>query len=174
MPESMTRSSIERFGTPCSSNSGTTPSSATAADVGSGMADDHINMAVASDGTIYAAIKTSYGSSSYPKIGLLVRRPSGSWDDLHHVDSSGTRPIVALNEQTRQLLVMYTRTESGGSIKYKITDVDNIAFGSRQTLIGGSMNNATSTKQNFQGELVVISAGSGSGSRPLHGVSISP
>jgi len=150
------------------------PSSSTAANVGNGMADDHINMAVASDGTIYAAIKTSYGSSSYPKIGLLVRRPNGSWDDLYHVDTSGTRPIVALNEQTRQIIVMYTRTESKGSIKYKITDIDDISFGSRHTLIAGSMNNVTSTKQNFLDELVVISAAAGSGSRPMYGISISP
>ena len=138
------------------------------------MADDHINIAVASDGTIYAAIKTSYGSSSYPKIGLLVRRPDGTWDDLYDVDSSGTRPIVALNEHTREIIVMYTRTEGSGSIKYKVTDIDDISFGSRQTLIDGSMNNVMSTKQNFVDELVVISAGSGSGSRPMYGISISP
>ena len=79
-----------------------------------------------------------------------------------------------LNEQTRQVIVMYTRTESSGSIKYKVTDIDDISFGSRHTLIDGSMNNVMSTKQNFVGELVVISAGSGSGSRSMYGISISP
>ena len=60
---------------PSSWSSDEQPSSQTAENVGSGMADDHLNFAVASDGTIYAAIKTSYGSSSYPKIGLLVPPP---------------------------------------------------------------------------------------------------
>ena len=36
--------------------------------------------AVAADGTLYAAVKTSYDSSGYPKIALLVRRPNGVWD----------------------------------------------------------------------------------------------
>ena len=41
------------------------------------MADDHIHLAVASNGTLYAAVKTSYDSSGYPKIALLVRRRVG-------------------------------------------------------------------------------------------------
>ena len=61
-----------------------------------GMSDDHLNVAVAADGTLYAAVKTGYDSSSQPKIAFLVRRPNGSWDDLYEVDSSGTRPIVLL------------------------------------------------------------------------------
>ena len=53
------------------------PASQSAQNKGNGMADDHINMAVASDGTLYAAVKTSYDSSGYPRMCLLVRRPSG-------------------------------------------------------------------------------------------------
>ena len=44
-----------------------------------GPADDHINFATASDGTLYAAVKTGYNRSGYPVIGLLVRKPSGVW-----------------------------------------------------------------------------------------------
>ena len=51
---------------------------------GAGMADDHIHLAVASDGTLYAAVKTSYDSSGYPRMCLLVRRPSGQWDNMYH------------------------------------------------------------------------------------------
>ena len=40
------------------------------------MADDHLNVAVASDGTLYAAVKTSYDTAGYPKIAMLVRRLS--------------------------------------------------------------------------------------------------
>jgi hypothetical protein len=41
------------------------PASQSAQSKGGGMADDHINLAVASDGTLYAAVKTSYDSSGY-------------------------------------------------------------------------------------------------------------
>ena len=74
------------------------PASASALNVGLGMADDHLNVAVASDGTLYAAVKTSYDTAGYPKIALLVRRPNGTWDPLYEVDQSGTRGIVLLNE----------------------------------------------------------------------------
>ena len=45
--------------------------------------DDHINFAVASNGTLYAAVKTSYNvynDDLKPQLALLVRRPSGSWE----------------------------------------------------------------------------------------------
>ncbi len=77
------------------------------------MADDHVNVAVASDGTLYAAVKTSYDTSGYPLIALLVRQPDGTWDGLHEVDQTGTRPIVLLNEADDSVRVVYT---SGGLV----------------------------------------------------------
>ncbi|MEA3365062.1 MAG: hypothetical protein U9Q79_05425, partial [Candidatus Hydrogenedentes bacterium] len=67
------------------------PASVSALPVGDGIADDHLNCAMASDGTLYVAVKTSYDTEGYTKIGLLVRRASGEWDDLYHVDDRGTR-----------------------------------------------------------------------------------
>ena len=64
------------------------PASQSALNIGGGMADDHLNVAVASDGTLYAAVKTSYDSSGQPKIALLVRRPSGVWDNLYDIAST--------------------------------------------------------------------------------------
>jgi hypothetical protein len=67
------------------------PASQSANDsIGAGMADDHINFAVESDGTIYVAVKTGYDTDGEPSVALLVRRPtpiSGSnhWEDLHSV-----------------------------------------------------------------------------------------
>ena len=85
------------------------PASQSAIDtVGLGMADDHMNMAVASDGTIYIAVKTSYDTPGYPKIALLVRRPQGVWDDLYYLDDKGTRGIVCLDEQNKELSVFYS------------------------------------------------------------------
>src|SRR5690606_24360692 len=52
------------------------PAGSSARPVGGGMADDHLNVVVASDGTLYAAVKTSYDSSNQPVIGLLVRHPN--------------------------------------------------------------------------------------------------
>src|SRR5207247_5606539 len=42
------------------------PASNSAQPVGGGMADGHLNVAVASDGTLYAAVKTSYDTLGYP------------------------------------------------------------------------------------------------------------
>ena len=75
------------------------PAGQSALSVGAGMADDHLNMAVASDGTLYAAVKTSYDSGGYPSIALLVRRPNGVWDNVYTVDNSGTRPVVVISER---------------------------------------------------------------------------
>jgi hypothetical protein len=44
------------------------PASQSAQSVGLGMADDHLNVAVATDGTLYAAVKTSYDTGGSPKI----------------------------------------------------------------------------------------------------------
>ena len=71
------------------------PASQSALNVGGGMADDHVHLAVAADGTLYAAVKTSYDSSGHPKIALLVRRPNGVWDNLYSISNSGTRPTIA-------------------------------------------------------------------------------
>jgi hypothetical protein len=146
------------------------PASASALKVGAGMADDHLNVAVASDGTLYAAVKTSYDTSGYAKIALLVRHPNGTWDPLYTVSTSGTRGIVLLNEQQHRLIVAYTSSESGGNILYRETSTDSISFGPTGVLIGGTLNNVTSTKQNFTDDLVVM-AGTGSKAQAvyLHG-----
>jgi large repetitive protein len=140
------------------------PASQSALNVGAGMADDHLHVAVASDGTLYAAVKTSYDTGGYPKIALLVRRSAGTWDDLYAVDNAGTRAIVLLNEQDGVLTLVYTSSEGNNDIVYKQSPTSAIAFGSRTTLIAGANNNATSTKQNIAGDIVIL-AGDGSNAR---------
>jgi len=121
------------------------------------MADDHISLAVGSDGTVYAAVKTSYDDWSSPKIALLVRRPTGQWDDLYAVDNSGTRPIVVLNEAADVLTVIYAERESGGDVKYRDTTLPDIAFAGRWTLIQGDyLTDVSSVKGNITDSLVVI------------------
>ena len=100
------------------------PAAASALNVGLGMADDHMNVKVASDGTLYAAVKTSYDTAGYPKIALLIRRPNGTWDPLYEVDQSGTRGIVLLNEQDHTVRIVYTSSEGYNDIvTKKIVDV---------------------------------------------------
>src|SRR5690606_18555669 len=116
---------------------------------------DHINLKVAADGTLYAAVKTSYDSSAQPKIALLVRRPNGTWDPLYNVDTNGTRAIALLNESTNKLRVVYTASEGNNDILYKESDATTISFGPSQLLIDGSVNNVTSTKANWPDDGVV-------------------
>ena len=131
---------------------------------GGHFADDHINLAVKSDGTLYAAVKTSYGdydSEHGPEIALLERSTSGTWSTFS-VANTGTRPIVLLNETEEVITVVYTdNSTSSDDIVYRQSDFSaSISFGSKQTLIAGSYNNVTSTKQNYTDEVVVLADGS--------------
>ena len=134
------------------------PAAASALNVGLGMADDHLNVAVASDGTLYAAVKTSYDTAGYPKIALLIRRPNGTWDPLYEVDQSGTRGIVLLNEQDDTVRLVYTSSEGFNDIVTKKSSTSSIVFGPRSTLISGGVNDVTSTKQNWTGRVPVMAA----------------
>jgi hypothetical protein len=124
---------------------------------GRGIADDHINLAVAADGTLYCAVKTGYESTSLPRIALLVRRTSGSWDNLYEVTrNEGTRPIIIINEETNKLKIIYTASESGGSIYYKESTLSDIYFSPRFLLLEGKYNFASSTKDNYRTTTVIM------------------
>ncbi|MBI3463620.1 MAG: hypothetical protein HY000_11265, partial [Planctomycetes bacterium] len=78
------------------------------------------------------------------------------WRAMYEVATkNGTRPIVVLNEVQGRLLVMY----EAGEIVYRESAISPIAFGPKQPLVLGE--NATSTKQNWTRELVVIADGNG-------------
>jgi hypothetical protein len=151
--------------------------------VGSGMADDHINFAIESDGTIYAAVKTAYDTNGETSVGLLVRRPtpiSGSnhWENLHNVrvrqgsSRDPTRPIALLDEVNDKIYVIYTQDVGGNDIMYKYSSTANIFFpsGDGSKLIQNvdhDWNDATSTKQSFNNEVVILAS---SGSNKWKGV----
>jgi hypothetical protein len=132
------------------------PASQSALNVGHGMADDHMHLAVSSDGTLYAAVKTSYDKSGYPKMALLVRRPNGTWDDLYEVDGSGTRPVVVVDELAGKVIVAYTSSEGGGDIYYRESDLGTINLTPKQVLIKGSVNNVTTTKVTSSDQIVFM------------------
>jgi hypothetical protein len=144
------------------------PASQSALNAGNGMADDHLNIVAASDGTLYCAIKTGYDKSGLPAIALLVRRPNNTWDDLYPVTSSkeGNRPIVILNETVGKVKVIYSThltnfdgTRSG-DILYRESSSTAISFGPPVTLIGGNgtytLEYTTSAHQIYNPAIVVL------------------
>jgi len=135
------------------------PGSQSALNVGHGMADDHMHLAVASDGTLYAAVKTSYDKGGYPKMGLLVRRPNGTWDNFYGISGSGTRPVIAVDEVAGQLIIAHTTKEGGGDIVYNTSPLDVINFSPDRVLIPGKVNDVTTTKVTSSNQ-VVFMAGS--------------
>jgi hypothetical protein len=137
------------------------PASQSALNIGGGMGDDHMNLIAASDGTLYCGVKTSYNTNGYPAISMLVRRPTGSWDNLYEItQNAGTRPIVVLNENSGKVRVVYTTVETGGNIVYKESSTSSISFGSQLTMISGTYNDATSIKGTFNPEVVVLASNS--------------
>lgn len=138
---------------------------------GNGIADDHINLAVdPSDGSIYAAVKTSFDNplpSTYPIIGLLKRNSSGSWDNLYTVDTDkdATRPIVLLNTSSSRLYVIYTE-KNGGNVYVRESLISSINFGPRITLKSGSYNDVTSIKESYTNDITILFSSSSSGSFP--------
>jgi len=135
------------------------PAGASAQAVGAGMADDHISLSLAGDGTLYAAVKTSYDTPGYPTVVLLVRRPNGIWDPLYPIDFSGSRPIVIVNEGQDSILIAYRDTENTGPIRYRESARAIMSFGQEGTFIAGAeVNNVSGPKQPFTGDLVLIAS----------------
>jgi trimeric autotransporter adhesin len=123
---------------------------------GPGLADDHINLKTDSSGRVYAAVKTSKSSSNDPLNMLLVRSAGGSWSSYVFglVKQNHTRPIVELDEEHGVLHMFATSSGSGGSIMEKTSPLAAISFapGAGTPVItdsDGTVNNATSTKQNL-------------------------
>ncbi len=136
------------------------------------MADDHINLASAADGTVYAAVKPKTASSSVPPLYLLVRRPQpgppgGVWDNtlypIEPVSSGGgwRRPQVLLDEVTNMLRVFYN--DSSGNVFFTESDATDISFGPRHQVLSGGYEYVTSTRDPWSGRLVVLATKSGTG-----------
>jgi hypothetical protein len=124
-----------------------------------GMADDHMHVAAASDGTLYVAAKTGYDTKGYPTIVLLVRRPNGVWDAPYSVNTGGTRPVIVLNEIANKLVIAYTSKDGGGNILYRESPLGAISLSPEKVLIAGSTNNVTTAKQEFTDEVVFMAEG---------------
>ena len=120
------------------------------------LADDHINIARASDGTIYAAVKTEYDTIGMPQLGVLKRTPEGKWSDLAPITVlsatvSGTRPVALLDEKQGYLHVFYTNTAvTPRKIMLKSSATDNLCFPQEGQCVledEAGLSNVTSTRQ---------------------------
>ncbi len=132
------------------------PGNSNALSIGKGMADNHMHLAVASNGTLYATIKTGYDKKGYPLIGLLVRRPNGVWDEFYNVTDTGTRPVIVLDESSNQLVIAYTTATGGGDIVYRTSSLDTISFSGTKVLIPGKVNNVTTAKVSSNGQVTFL------------------
>lgn len=132
--------------------------------------DDHMNLKWldASSDKVFAAIKTSFTSSSQPLIQLLALNTSTSAWSAHTIATVAECPnrvIVMIDEATQRLRTFATYpkpggttnagvcTSSGGAIYEKSTALSNISFTTSKTarIVDADqyVHNVTSTKQNL-------------------------
>lgn len=142
---------------------------------GSKAADDHLNVKTGSDGSIWAAVKTSKndlpGSGAEPLIVLLHRLPGGSWraTEVWKGADDATRPICLLDEDRGKVYVL-AQVEAGSpdGIYYKTASLAAPTFSSglgTPLITGtGKPNDVSSTKQNLSlaSGLVALASTSGS------------
>lgn len=80
-------------------------------------ADDHLNCAVAEDGTLYVATKTSIDALNKPLLSLRQRLPSGQWQSHAYAalapDAEPTRPIVMVSYRPQRLVLCHTLYGTG-------------------------------------------------------------
>jgi hypothetical protein len=105
------------------------------------LVDGHLNLAVSSDGRVFAVVKTSHDTIGETMVGLFVREVDGAWSDLHQVcaysdSSEATKPIVLLSESENRIYVLYTnRAVTPSQIECRWSDMDEVSFGQAEILI---------------------------------------
>ncbi len=135
------------------------------------IADDHINLKslqADASGNIFAMVKTSLNTVGDPQLLLLVakKQATGSYSWNAYIESvreeAQTRPLLLIDTEHRQLYV-FSSTESGGSVSYKTTSLDNIHFNTGTSSLspfmskpGFAINNVTSTKQTVNGASGIV------------------
>jgi len=122
------------------------------------VADDHINLKVACDGSgnLYAATKTRFMASESPHIYILRRIPDGTWSRhlFAKVKDGHTRPVVMVDDENGRLYVFATSDVNGKDEMFmKSADLNDLVFPAGvgtafiQSATDLKVNNATSTKQ---------------------------
>jgi hypothetical protein len=103
---------------------------------GPDIADDHLNAAVADDGTLYVATKTGIDGIGQLQLALHIRRPDGNWESHSYGQRTQTversRPMVFLSDDSRQLQLCHSvYTDQPGKSKsshiaWISTDVESL------------------------------------------------
>ncbi|MBX3436330.1 MAG: hypothetical protein KF861_02485 [Planctomycetaceae bacterium] len=116
-------------------------------------ADDHLNGALASDGTLYVATKNSVDLLNQPQQVLRIRRPDGTWENHPYANLTPglapTRPIVILGGATERLFLLHT---CRGFIAIQESDRNELDLAvSAERLLSASqpINNVTGPKAFF-------------------------
>ncbi len=143
---------------------------------GRSMADDHLNVALASDGTLYAAVKTEFDTNGKVQLGLFCRAPGGFWSEIAPITilsstDTGTRPIVLLNEQAGEIYVFFTNwADKPYTISVKSTRTDTLEFPRESIRLLRStvdLNNVSSTKQTVNRDTGLVFLASPSNERSI-------
>ena len=131
--------------------------------------DDHMNLKWldSSGGRVFAAVKTSFTSSSQPLIQLLAMAADGSWTahTIATVSECPNRVIAMIDEAAQRIRTFATYPKpsgttnggvcstSGGAIYEKSTPLNDIGFTSAKTVrildVDQYAHNISSTKQNL-------------------------
>jgi hypothetical protein len=131
--------------------------------------DDHMNLKWldSSGGRVFAAVKTSFTTSTQPLIELLAMDSTGDWTQhtIAKVSECPNRVIVMIDEGAQRLRTFATYpkpagttnagvcTTSGGAIYEKSTPLDTISFTTTKTarIVDADqyVHNVSSTKQNL-------------------------
>lgn len=145
------------------------------AEQGGKTADDHINLTVAGDGTLYAATKNSVDRIDQPQQVLRVRDPRGKWSNYPYAlltrEHQPTRPIVQLLGDPARLYLLHTVGLRGRRPPHSIIVVQAAdpkrpgRIGAARTLIDGgtAVNNVTGSKAPLpqQGPWIVLASDAG-------------
>jgi len=131
--------------------------------------DDHMNLKWldSSGGRVFAAVKTSFTTSTQPLIELLAMNSTGAWTQhtIAKVSECPNRVIVLIDEGAQRLRTFATYpkptgttnagvcTTSGGAIYEKSTPLNTISFTTTKTarIVDADqyVHNVSSTKQNL-------------------------
>jgi hypothetical protein len=81
-------------------------------DRGNRTADDHLNTAVAQDGTLYVATKNSFDRIGRPQLALHIRNPQGRWKKHPYAPRTDrgepSRPIVVLGGEPERFFLLHS------------------------------------------------------------------
>lgn len=108
---------------------------------------------VSGNGTLYAVIRSAGSASNGSGLALLVRRPNGKWDPAVIIDTSGTNPILALDEEHALLRVIYS---SNGAVVYRQSPLSSVVFGPQSLISTGVSSLAAGTRTSSGNEWIIL------------------